>query len=133
MATYEGKADPLDHLDAFNDRMDLLQVTLLTHCRCFVVTLSGTAKKWIRQIEPETIISWEQLSAMFMRQFQGGCKYATPFINLASIKQGPNETLKAYIKHFKVELKMIHNPQENGVMTAAISGVRPDTPFWDKF
>ena len=24
MATYEGKTDPLDHLDAFNDQMDLL-------------------------------------------------------------------------------------------------------------
>ena len=27
---------------------------------------------------------------------------------------------------------MIHNPQKNGVMTTAISRVRPDTPFWDK-
>ena len=27
---------------------------------------------------------------------------------------------------------MIHNPQENEVMMAAISGVRPDTLFWDK-
>ena len=37
MVTYKGKTDPQDHLDAFNDQMDLL--------RCFVVTLSGTAKK----------------------------------------------------------------------------------------
>ena len=57
MATYEGKTNPLDHLDAFNDQMDLLQVTLLAHCRCFIVTLSGTAKKWIHQIESETITS----------------------------------------------------------------------------
>ena len=48
MVAYEGKAYPLDHLDAFNDQMDLLQVTLLGHYRCFAVTLSGTAKKWIR-------------------------------------------------------------------------------------
>ena len=57
MAAYEGKIDPLDHLDAFNDQMDLLQVTLLARCWCFTVTLFGTAKKWIRQIEPETITS----------------------------------------------------------------------------
>ena len=50
IAAYKGKANPLDHLDAFNDQMDLLQVTLLARYRCFVVTLSGTAKKWIRQI-----------------------------------------------------------------------------------
>ena len=88
---YEGKADPLDHLDAFNDQMDLLQVTLLARCRCFAVTLSGTAKKWIHQIEPETITSWGQLSAIFMRQFQGARKYTTPLSRMASIKQGPNE------------------------------------------
>ena len=27
---------------------------------------------------------------------------------------------------------MIHNPQENGVMMLAISGVRPETPFCNK-
>ena len=59
MATYEGKIDPQDHLDAFNDQMDLLQVTSLAHCRWFTIMLSGTTKKWIRQIEPETIMSWE--------------------------------------------------------------------------
>ena len=66
MVAYEGKTDPLDNLDAFNDQMDLLQVTLLAPCRCFAVTLSGTTKKWIRQIELETITSRGQLSAMFM-------------------------------------------------------------------
>ena len=69
---------------------------------------------------------------MFMRQFQGACKYATPLSRLASIKQGPTETLKAYIKRFNDELTTIHNPQKNDVMMLAISGVRPDTPFWDK-
>ena len=27
IATYDGKTDPQDHLDAFNDQMDLLQVS----------------------------------------------------------------------------------------------------------
>ena len=89
MVAYEGKTDPLDHLDAFNDQMDLLQVTLLAHCWCFAVTLSGIVKKWIRQIEPETITSWGQLSVMFVHQFQGARKYATPLSRLGSIKQGP--------------------------------------------
>ena len=57
MATYEGKTDPQDYLDVFNDQMDLLQVTTLTCCRCFVVTLSGTTKKWIKQIELEIVVS----------------------------------------------------------------------------
>ena len=31
--------------------------SLPSRCRCFAVILSGIAKKWIRQIEPETIVS----------------------------------------------------------------------------
>ena len=52
--------------------------------------------------------------------------------HLASFKQGSNETLKAYIKRFKDELMTIHNPKKNGVIMTAISGVRRDTPIWDK-
>ena len=90
--------------------MDLLQVTLLARCRCFVVMLSDTTKKWIRQIEPEIVSSWGKLLAMFMRQFQEARKYATPLSCLASIKEGPNKSLKAYIKCFNDELTTIQNP-----------------------
>ena len=129
---YEEKMDPQDHLDAFNDQMDLLQASSRARCRCFTVILTATAKKWFRQIEPETVASWTQLSGLFMRQFQGARKYATPLSYLANIKQGLHETFKVYVRRFNKELETIHNPQENGVLMAAISGVRPETPFWDK-
>ena len=67
-----------------------------------------------------------------MRQFQWARKYGTPLSRLTSIKQGLHETLKAYVRSFNKELSAIHNPQENGVLMAAISGVQPETPFWDK-
>ena len=66
-----------------------------------------------------------------MRQFQGARKYTTPLSSLASIKQGPNDTFKAYVRHFNEELATIHNSQENGALMAAISRVLPETPFWD--
>ena len=94
--------------------------------------LKATTKKWFRKIEPKIVASWTQLSRLFMRQFQGARKYATPLSSLASIKQEPNKTLKAYVRRFSEELATIHNPQENGVLMAAISGVRPEMPFWDK-
>ena len=86
MAMYEAKIDPLDHLDAFNDQMNLLQVTMLARCRCFTVTLSRTAKKWIRQIVVGTNTSWGQLSTMFIRQFQRARKYPTLLSRLVNIK-----------------------------------------------
>ena len=43
--TYEGKADPQDHLDHFNDIMESHMVSDLTKCRVFAITLSNGAKK----------------------------------------------------------------------------------------
>ena len=114
MATYKGKTNPQDHLDAFNDQMDVLQVTTLACCRCFAVTMSGTTKKWICQIELETFVSWGQLSSMFICQFQGARKYATPLSRFASIKQGPSKMFKLYIKRFNDKLTTIHPSRRMG-------------------
>ena len=132
MTAHEGKTDPQDHPDVFNNQMDLLQVLSQAQCICFVVTLTATTKKWFGQIKPKTVTSWTQFSGLFMLQFQGARKYVTPLSRLASIKQGSNETLKAYVRRFNKELATIHNPQENEVLMAAISIVRPKTPLWDK-
>ena len=56
--------------------------------------LLGTTKKWFRQIEPETVSSWVQLSRLFMCKFYEAKKYVTPLNRLARIKQGLNEMLK---------------------------------------
>ena len=48
MTTYKGKTDPQDHLDAFNDQMDLLQVSSQARCLCFAVMLTTTTKNWFR-------------------------------------------------------------------------------------
>ena len=48
MMTYEEETDPQDYLDAFNDQMDVLQVSSRARCRCFAVILTATAKKWFR-------------------------------------------------------------------------------------
>ena len=58
ITTYEGKTDPQDHLDAFNDQMDLLQLSSQAQYLCFAVTLTTMTKKWFRQIELETFASW---------------------------------------------------------------------------
>ena len=58
MMTYEGKTDPQDHLNIFNNQMDLLQISSWARCRCFAVMLTATTKKWFRKIKLKTIASW---------------------------------------------------------------------------
>ena len=43
--SYEGLTDPKDHLDAFNDYIDMARISSLARSRCFVVTFLKNAKK----------------------------------------------------------------------------------------
>ena len=47
---YEGKLDLQDHLDRFNNLMELHLVSDIAKCRVFVVILVGRAKKWLKSI-----------------------------------------------------------------------------------
>ena len=50
---YDEKFDPQDHLDHFNDLMELHLVLELAKYRVFIVTLIGGAKKWFKSIPAE--------------------------------------------------------------------------------
>ena len=47
---YEGKSDPQEHLDHFNNLMELHLVSKMTKCGVFAVTLIGGAKKWLKVV-----------------------------------------------------------------------------------
>ena len=56
---YEGKADPQDHLDHFNDLMELHMVSDMAKCKVFAVTLSNGVKKWLRSLTTRSVTSWQ--------------------------------------------------------------------------
>ena len=84
---YEGKTDPQEHVDNFNDQMDLLLVLEPAHCRAFAVTLTKIAKKWFRKLLPESIRSWLQFFMAFVRQFQGARFISAPSSQFTSVRQ----------------------------------------------
>ena len=63
---YEGKSNSQDHLDHFNDLMELHLVSKLAKCRVFAVTRTRGAKKWFRSMPVGSISSWQQLSSFFL-------------------------------------------------------------------
>ena len=54
---YDEKSDLQDHLDHFNDLMELYLVSELAKCKVFVVTLIGGVKKWFRSIPAGSVSS----------------------------------------------------------------------------
>ena len=55
---YKGKSDPQNHLDHFNDLMELHLVSAMAKCKVFtIITLNNGAKKWLKSMTPTT--SWQ--------------------------------------------------------------------------
>ena len=94
---YDKKSDPQDHLNHFNDLMELHLVSKLAKWRVLTITLTGGAKKWFRSIPVRSVTSWQQLSTSFLQHFQVTRKTAIPLAHLDNVKQKKGETLKSYI------------------------------------
>ena len=56
---YKWKSDPQDHLDHFNDLIELHLVSDMAKCMVFAVTLTSGAKKWLKSMTPRSITNWQ--------------------------------------------------------------------------
>ena len=129
---YEGKSDHQDHLDHFNDLMELHLVSEIAKCRVFVVTLTGGAKTWLKAILAGSIINWQQLSTFFLRHFQATKKSVVPLAHLGNVKQKKGESLKSSINCFNVVSNFVTWSPKAGVLTHLTNSMLPKIPFWDE-
>ena len=56
---YKGKSNPQDHLDHFNNLMELHLLSKFSKCKVFTVILASGAKKWLKLITPGSIANWQ--------------------------------------------------------------------------
>jgi hypothetical protein len=66
----------------------------------FSLSLTGTAFAWFSSLAPNSIDSWNQLEKKFHDHFFSG-DYQLKLTDLTSVKQGKDETVSNYLKHFK--------------------------------
>ena len=129
---YEGKSDPQDHLDHFNDLIELHLVSKMAKYRVFTVTLTGGAKIWLRTVPAKSISSWQQLSTLFLQHFQATKKFAVSLAHLGNIKQKKDKTLKSYINCFNEMSNFLTWSLDVGVLAHLTNRVLSDTSLWDE-
>ena len=66
---YEGKTNPMDHLDSYKSLMSLQGYLDEVMCKAFSITLKGLARSWFRKLPPGTIDSFGDLSRLFVAHF----------------------------------------------------------------
>ena len=109
IATYDGRGDPINHVDGFKTWMNFVGVSELARCRAFPLTLSGPAQAWHHRLEPRSITSFTQLASLFEKQFLGAKPLKKPSGHLMSVKQGENEPLDEYAKRFNDEAMQVED------------------------
>ncbi|XP_057762112.1 uncharacterized protein LOC130982226 [Arachis stenosperma] len=100
---YDGTQDPLEHLTAFEARMNLEGVGDEVSCRAFPVTLAGPAIRWFNGLPQGSIYGFSDISRAFLAQFTTRIAKAKHPINLLGITQRPGEPTRKYLDRFNDE------------------------------
>ncbi|XP_057748036.1 uncharacterized protein LOC130967237 [Arachis stenosperma] len=100
---YDGTQDPLEHLMAFEARMNLEGVGDEVRCRAFPVTLAGPAIRWFNGLPQGSIHGFSDISRAFLAQFTTRIAKAKHPINLLGVTQRQGESTRKYLDRFNDE------------------------------
>ncbi|XP_057730408.1 uncharacterized protein LOC130945718 [Arachis stenosperma] len=105
---YDGTQDPLEHLTAFEARMNLEGVGDEVRCRAFPVTLAGPAIRWFNGLPQGSIHGFSDISRAFLAQFTTRIAKAKHPINLLGT------VAKEYINDEEVSRVVAANKRQSG-------------------
>jgi hypothetical protein len=85
--------------------------------------LSGAARSWLINLPEGSIHSWDQLCAIFIRNFQGIYERPSTTETLKTIKQKQDESLRDYVKYFCNARNVIPHIQDIEIINTFRNGV----------
>ena len=77
--------------------MDIDSHTDATWCKNFILTLTGTAQKWVQSLLDGSISCFDELAERFKSPFLSRTAKRKQSIKMMSIRQGKDESLKNYV------------------------------------
>ncbi|MCH87577.1 hypothetical protein A2U01_0008450 [Trifolium medium] len=128
LGTYDGQTDPDDHFDNINAILDFRRVSGAIRCRLFPTTLRKGAMAWYQSLAPESVSSLRDLTDQFCRNFIAFRRHPKTVVTLEAIYQGPDESLRNYIKRFNKEAVQV-NTTDNMKKYLLERGLRPRSDF----
>ena len=111
--TYKGETCPNAYLAAFNNGMDMDSHTDASWCKNFILTLTKTAQKWVQSLPEGSISSFDELAEKSKCHFSSRTTRTKQSIEMMSIRQGKDESLRNYVSRFDKESLHVLDPEEN--------------------
>jgi hypothetical protein len=85
--------------------------------------LSSVVRSWLINLPEGSVYTWDQLCAMFIRNFQGTYERPSTVETLKTIKQKHDESFQDYMKHFCNARNAIPYIQDIEIINAFCDGV----------
>ena len=120
---FDGRKDPVDHLNIYKNQMELHGYQDPVRCIVFAITLKDPALAWFNRLPPSSISSFRELSVALVSHFVGARTYKKSSYHLLSIKQSLQESLRSYVQRFNAESLKVDVPDEKFAITAFIAGL----------
>ncbi|GFS29058.1 hypothetical protein Acr_00g0005170 [Actinidia rufa] len=129
LGIYEGKTDPMDHLDSYKSLMSLQGCSDEVMCKAFSATLKGPARSWFRKLSPGTVDSFGELSRLFVANFMSCRNRQKNASHLFTVHQKETESLKDFMKRFNQAVLDVEDPSDKVIIMAMMEGLRPGPLF----
>ena len=124
--SYDGMHDPFNHIATFKTTVHLQGVLDEIMCRAFPTTLKGQVRVWFNKIPSNIVSSFEELSKMFVNNFNGGQGHKRSSSSLLTIEQGENESLRSFITRFNREALIVYEMDDKLLLAAFHNGINFD-------
>ncbi|XP_013624489.1 PREDICTED: uncharacterized protein LOC106330593 [Brassica oleracea var. oleracea] len=119
LPTFAGKADPADHITAFNIAMCRTNFSDedrdAGYCRLFVESLQGPALGWFTGLERDSVNDFHDLASDFLKQYIMFTRQGATLSDLWNLSQGANQSLRDFMEKFKVVASKVQIPDSIAV------------------
>jgi hypothetical protein len=97
---YDGSSNSKEFIQVYHTVIEAVGGDDWVNANYLPTALSGVARSWLINLPEGSIYTWDQLCAMFIRNFQGTYERPSTVETLKTIRQKHDESLRDYAKCF---------------------------------
>ena len=97
---YDGRTDPVGHINHFRQSMALYLGNNALMCQMFPSSLGPMSLRWFNRLQHSSIHSWDEMAKAFVSRFLTNSRKSKEFDSLLSMRMKDSESLKSYISRY---------------------------------
>ncbi|KAM2624310.1 hypothetical protein TB1_031295 [Malus domestica] len=124
--SFKRDEDPERHIKRYRSAMILYRNNDDLMCKIFAITLQGEAQDWFYTLPPQFIWNFYELSLVFTKEYSSYRSIKKKSDHLFDVKKNPKESLRNYVRGFKVEKAKIVGCNDSIARAAFQKGLPAD-------